>query len=184
MTQSKFKRLTIEGKCGYCGEWAYPYSLCHRCRITANIRRILRHFSKMGWVDVTVDANDKRQKIFKWNNTGPQEFKHRKLSPEAVARMSLPRLNGKPMTDEVIGDAILDILKTNGFPMTEKEIDKGFKSLKTNNKIIPLKEDLISEYKLIQSKASNLSKSQRDAVNTRIAFLLKQGVITQEQLSI
>ena len=40
----------------------------------------------------------------------------------------------------------------------------------------------VSEYKLIQSKQSNLSRNQREAVNNRIKFLLERGVITNQEL--
>jgi len=177
---SKFKQRTIEGKCGHCGEWAYPYTLCKHCRYAANIRRCLNNFVKRGWCDISRNPKDNK-KLYKWNNTAPEQIS-RNYTPESIAKMSLPRLNGKPITEKVIGDAILKILEANGCPLTEKEIEKGFRSLKNSNKIIPEKESLISEYRLIQSKQSNLSRSQREAVNTRIKFLLERGVITNEQL--
>jgi hypothetical protein len=148
----------------------------------ANIRRVVRKFEKNGWVDVQRDPKDKRVKLFKWNNSAPEQLS-RNYSPEAVAKMALPRLKGKPITEDVIGDAILEILNENQVPMTDKEIEKSFKSLKTNNKIIPITDDLIKEYKLIKLKQSTLSKSQRDAVHVRVKFLIGRGVISNQQLA-
>ncbi len=87
------------------------------------------------------------------------------------------------MTDKIIGDAIIEILKEQGIPLTEKEIEKNLKSLKTVNKVLPMTDELISEYKAIQRKESRLSKNQRDAVNIRIEFLLNRKVITQQQIA-
>ncbi len=147
---SRFKKFTQEGKCGHCGEWAYPYSLCHHCRIASNIRRCLNNFVKRGWCDVKRDPKDNK-KLYKWNNSAPQEIS-KNYSPEAIAKMSLPRLHGKPMTDKIIGDAIIEILKEQGIPLTEKEIEKNLKSLKTVNKVLPMTDELISEYKANSKK--------------------------------
>jgi hypothetical protein len=172
------KKYTIEGRCASCGEFAYPYHYCHTCRIKRNVARCIRDFEKKGWVDVTI--MDDGKKGYKWNNTAPEIV--RKYTPESIAKMSLPRLKGKPMTENIIAEVILDVLNVNNTPLSTKEIERGFKSLKTIGKIIPESEQLVSEYKKIKAKESKLSKSQRDGVLLRIDFLLKKGAITQEQL--
>ena len=116
---SKFKQRTQEGKCGHCGEWAYPYTLCKPCRYAANVRRCLNDFVKRGWCDLSRDPKTNK-KLYKWNNS--VDPKMRKYTPESIVKMQLPRLNGKPITDKVLGDAILQILEANGVPLTEKEI--------------------------------------------------------------
>jgi hypothetical protein len=176
---SRAQKFKLEGRCQWCGKWSYPYSLCHEHRIKSNIIRVFRKYEKCGWVDVTIDKVD-GQKIYKWNNTAPE--KTRKYSPESIAKMSLPRLKGKPMTEEVIGKAILDVLNVKGFPMTEREINKGIKTLKTVGQIVPETEDLITEYNKIQRKESSLSRSQRNAVEMKISFLVKRGIVKEGQI--
>lgn len=168
------------GNCPSCGEWAYPYYYCKTCRIKRNISRVLNSFEKKGWVDIKLDPKTNK-KSYKWNNTAPENIS-KNYTPETMAKMSLPRLKGKPMTDEVVAQTILDVLGTNMMPLTTKEIQRGFKSLKTIGKVIPERESLIREYKLIKLKQSNLSKSQRDGVELRISFLLKHGTINESDL--
>ncbi len=168
-----------EGNCPLCGDFAYPYYYCGKCRQKQNIFRILRSFEKKGWVDTDFKDGLKR---WKWNNSAPVDRKYRKYSPESIAKMQLPRLKGKPLTDDLISECILKVLEENDVPMTDKEIQRGFKSLKTIGKIVPETQQLINEYKLIQEKKSCLSRRQRDGVEMRIQFMLKRGAITQSQL--
>jgi hypothetical protein len=183
-TLSRAQTLSKEGRCPECGEFCYPYYRCKTHTMLANIRRALRTFEKKGWVDVEYDPYDKRVKTFKWNNKAPLNSKEKKYSPELIAKMSLPRLNGKPMTDKVIEECILKVLDVNNMPLTEKEINRGIKSMKTIGRVVPETEQLINEYKLIKQKSSKLSKNQRDAVEYRINFMLQRNAITQEQLTI
>lgn len=180
-TKERNQQRVKEGRCPQCGKWSYPYYLCHEHRITQNIYRVLRNFEKRGWVDIQIDTDGK--KMFKWRPGADIGAKIRKYTPEAIAKMQLPRLEGKPMTDKVLEDAILKVIEENGIPMTEKEIEKGIKQLKTIGNVIPETENLIAEYKLIGQKKSNLSKSQRDAVKYKINFLLERKAITQESLT-
>jgi hypothetical protein len=92
-------------------------------------------------------------------------------------------MNGKPMTEKVISDCIMQVLEVNRVPLTQKEIEKGIKMMKTIGKVIPETEGLVDEYRLIKQKKSRLSKSQRDSVEYKINFLLQRGVITEQQLS-
>ncbi|WP_445454083.1 hypothetical protein [Flavobacterium sp. 25HG05S-40] len=46
------------------------------------------------------------------------------------------------------------------------------------------RQELIEEYKLILQKKSQLSRAQRDLVESRIAKLHKAGSVTTEQLTI
>lgn len=182
-TLSRAQKLAREGRCPECGEFSYPYYRCKKHTMLSNIRRSLRVFEKKGWVDITYDKNDKRLKMFKWNNTAPLNAKERKYSPETIAKMSLPRMNGKPLTDKVLEEAISKVLDANNCPMTKKEIHNGIKSMKTIGRVIPETDMLITEYNLIKQKKSNLSKSKRDAVEFKINFLIQRGVIKPEQLS-
>lgn len=180
MTDKQIQRRK-EGLCPTCGEWAYPYYLCHKHRIYQNAYRVLNQFEKKGWVDVERDTDGK--KMFKWRE-GANLGKLRNYSPESVAKMQLPRMNGKPMNDKVITDAIVKVLEENGCPLTGNEINKGIKQLKTIGKVIPDTQNLISEYRLIEQKKSGLSKRQRDAVRYKINFLLERKAITKDQLSV
>lgn len=181
--ETKKQRLAKEGRCPDCGEFSYPYYRCRECTMLANIRRVTRKFEKLGWIDVERDPNDKRVKIFKWNNSAPVDRKHRQYSPETIAKLSLPRLNGKPLTDEVLNDCIIKVLEVNQMPLTKKEIKRGVKSMKTIGKVVPEVDQLLAEYALIQAKQSKLSKSHRDAVQYRVNFLIKRGVINAAQIS-
>lgn len=178
---SRKKQLALEGRCPECGEWCFPYYQCSHHRMFKNIYRVLRKFEKAGWVDVTRDPKDNK-KIYKWNNTAPKET--RKYSPETIAKYNLPRLNGKPMTEDVLKEAILKILGDIGYPMYMEEIEKQFQNLKTLGKVIPETDELIAEYKLIQQKKSQLSRGKRDAVNFRIKFLMQRGVVNETQISL
>lgn len=177
----KQKQRIADGNCPSCGEWAYPYYYCKTCRIKRNVKRVLTSFEKKGWVDVKLDPKT-NEKLYKWNDTAPESVINKNHSPEAVAKMQLPRLKGKPMTDTVVAQTILDILDKNQLPLTTKEIQKGFKSLKTIGKVIPERENLINEYKLIKLKQSKLSKSQRDGVELRIQFLCNRGMLNLDDL--
>lgn len=172
------KKYASEGRCASCGEFAYPYHYCNKCRIRRNVMRVLRDFEKKGWVDVSIVDG---KKTYKWNDTAPEN--KRKYTPESVAKMQLPRLKGKPMTDDLVAEVLLDVLTVNNTPLSMREIKRGFKSLKTIGRIVPESEQLVAEYKLIQQKKSNLSKSQRDGVLLRVDFLLKKGSITESQLT-
>lgn len=176
------QRLAKEGRCVDCGEFSYPYYKCYKHRITDNIRRVLRNFERLDLVEVTRDPSDKRLKMFKWKGK-ENARKFRKYTPEAIAKMSLPRLKGKPMTDDLIMKCITDVLDKHQMPLTEKEIMNGVKQMKTlGDVIVPDKESIMNEYKLIQQKKSKLSRSQRNAVEFRVNFLNKRGVIKDEEL--
>lgn len=172
------QRLVSEGRCPDCGKWSYPYYYCTRCRMMRNLRRVLKKFEANGWVEVSMIDGEKAYKWKKGVNVG----KLRKYSPEAIAKLRLPRLKNKPLTDKLIQDSIIEVITKNGMPLTMKEIQKGFKQLKTIGDVVPEVDDLIREYKLIKNKQSRLSRSKRDAVEFRINFLLKRGVIAQNNL--
>lgn len=177
MTEKQKQRIR-EGLCPRCGEWAYPYYLCDHHRITQNVQRVLNSFEKSGHVKVIIDSEE--HKVYGWTNgTDP---KIRKYSPETIAKMQLPRLNKRPMTNDIIQESIMEVLGLTGFPMTENEINEGIKQLKTIGKIIPNTQELINEFKLIKSKKSNMSKSQREAIQFKINFLLKRAAISADQL--
>lgn len=63
-----------------------------------------------------------------------------------------------PLTDKVLEDAIIKVLEVNDCPLSEKEIEKGIKQLKTIGNVIPETDNLIEEYKRIKQKNSVLSK--------------------------
>lgn len=171
-----------EGRCPQCGSFSYPFYLCNRHRIAQNLYRVLRDFEKRGWVETIRDEFGK--KTFKWRHGADIGANIRKYSPESIAKMQLPRLNGKPMTDKVLQDAIIKVLEDNNVPLSQKEIEKGIKQLKTIGEVIPETDKLIEEYKLIEQKKSNLSKSQRNAVKYKINFLLQRKAITPESLQL
>lgn len=173
---AKKRKLAKEGRCPICGEFSYPYYYCSKHRLTQNLYRVLRKFEKLGLVDTDYKDGMKR---WGWRKDAKISDKLRKHSPEAIAKMQLPRLNGKPMTDKVIEDSIMKVLETKQFAMTEKEINKGIRDLKTIGKVLPETEDLMREYRLIKEKKSNLSKKQRDAVEFKVQFLYDRGVIQQ-----
>lgn len=179
MPSEKQKQRVKEGLCPTCGKWSYPYYLCHEHRMMQNIYRVLRKFEKNGWVDVKIDSDGK--KMFKWK-ADARIGNMRKYSPEYIAKMQLPRLKGKPMTDKILEDVIVKVLEENGVPMNQKDIEKGIKQLKTIGKIIPDTDNLIAEYKLIQQRKSNLQRNQRFAVIYKIKFLLARNAITETQL--
>lgn len=179
MTERQKQRVK-EGNCPRCGKFAYPFYLCHEHRIYQNVYRVLKNFEKRGWVEVLKDFDGK--KIFKWRNGADIGAKIRKYSPEYIAKMQLPRLNGKPLTDKVLEDAIIKVLEVNDCPLSEKEIEKGIKQLKTIGNVIPETDNLIEEYKRIKLKNSALSRSQRNAVMYKINFLLQRNAITENQL--
>lgn len=178
---SRAKQLRLEGKCPACGEFAFPYYYCHKCRITKNTYRVLKNFEKYGWVDIRVDPLTNK-KLYRWNDKAPQKIS-KNYSPESIAKMSLPRLSGKPMTEDFLNEIILDVLQTNNMPLTIREIERGVKSLKLSGKIIPETSYLVEEYKKVQLKSSQLSKNERNGVEIRVNFLLKRGVINQSQLT-
>lgn len=179
---SRAQKFAREGRCARCGEFSYPYYLCGKHRAYQNISAVLRSFEKLGWVDVTRD--EKNKKLYKWNNTAPPEVMKRRVSPKRLAELALPRMNGKPMTDELIQKCIVEVLEVKQYPMTKKEIESGIRSMKTIGKVLPERDEMINEYKLIKKKESRLSKSQRDAVEFRIGFLLKRGVINEQQIAV
>lgn len=175
---AKNRQLAKEGRCPRCGEFSYPYYYCWTHRMYSNLNRVLRYFEKVGHVDVEIDPKDGKKR-YKWKKGSKLSEKVRKHSPETVAMLRLPRLKGKPMTDKVIEDAIMKVLDAKQFAMTEKEINKGIRDLKTIGKVLPETEDLMREYRLIKEKKSNLSKKQRDAVEFKVQFLYDRGVIQQ-----
>lgn len=177
---SRAQKFKLEGRCARCGVFSYPYYLCHDHRIMQNILTGIREFEKRGWFDVTRDSKNK--KIYKWNHTAPPGINNTKVSPKRLAELALPRMNGRPMTEKVLIECITEVLEVKQYPLTKKEINNGIKAMKTIGKVLPEREEMIEEYKLIQRKESKLSKSQRDAVEFRISFLLKRGVITSESL--
>lgn len=181
-TKERNQQRVKEGRCPQCGAFSYPYYLCQHHRNYQCVYHALRTFVKRGWVEVDRDPIDNKKR-YKWIPGSDVDRRIRKYSPEYIAKMELPRLKGKPMTDKVLQDAILKVLEENNTPMTKKEIERGIKQLKTIGKIIPETENLIAEYKLIGQKKSNLSKSQRDAVKYKINFLLERKAITQESLT-
>jgi hypothetical protein len=175
---AKNRQLAKEGRCPRCGEFSYPYYYCYKHRIYSNVQRTLRYFEKLGHVDVDRDPIDNKKR-YKWKSGSKLSKKLREYSPETIATLRLPRMKGKPMNDKVIEDAIMKVLETKQFAMTEKEINKGIRDLKTIGKVLPETEDLLREYRLIKEKKSTLSKKQRDAVEFKVQFLYDRGVIQQ-----
>ena len=57
-----------------------------------------------------------------------------------------------------------------------KDNSAGYKVSEMN------KEDIISEYKLIQNKQSKLTRSQRDAIMSKISWMISKQQLTQEEL--
>ena len=57
-----------------------------------------------------------------------------------------------------------------------KDKSAGYKASEMN------KEDIISEYKLIQNKKSNLTRAQREAVLSKISWMISKQQLTQEEL--
>jgi hypothetical protein len=176
--KTKRQQRIAEGLCPACGDFSYPYHYCFKCRCGQNIYRVMKKFEKDGLVEVSIVDG---LKAWRWRK-GYVRDELRKYSPETIAKMQLPRTNGKPMTDNIIQDAILKVLGENNIPMRESEIQRGIKLLKTIGRVIPEKENLIIEYKLIKQKKSSLPKSKRNAVEYRINFLLQRGAITEHQI--
>ena len=172
------KRIS-EGCCPDCGEISYPYYYCNEHRRERNIKRALKDLKDRGALDVAIEQ-ESGDKLYKWKEG--YELKERKYSKKSIDKMRMPRINGKPMTSEVVAESALKVLEINGHPLTKKEMLNGIKQLKILGKVIPRTEDLIREYKLIKMKASNLPKSQRDGVEFKINFMLSRGTINESQL--
>lgn len=179
---AKKKQLRLEGRCPDCGVFCFPYYQCDDHRMLQNIRRVARNLAKAGLVEVTIDPKDKRQKMYKWIKGAIDSKISRKYSVETMAKMMLPRMKGKPMTDELIKSCIMEVLDKNQVPLTEKEITRGIRSMKTIGHVVPEKENLVHEFKLIQEKKSTLSRSERQAVESRIKFLIERGALKQTEI--
>lgn len=173
------KERVSEGLCPVCGDFSYPYYYCTKHRIKSNISRITRKLEKEGVLDVTFDKDGEKMMKIK----DGFEFKDkRNYSASTIKKMQLPRLNGKPMDDNLILNVIHEVIIKNKIPLTEKEINDAIKQLKTNHKVIPVLDDLIYQYKSIQNKKSLLPKKSRMAIELRINFLLSIGRITKKDL--
>jgi len=175
---SKKEERIKEGLCPDCGTFSYPYYYCNTHRIIRNCNRVLKDFEDKGWVDVYTGKDG--DKVFKLKENVDMDTK--KYNPETVRKMQLPRLNGRPMDEDLLSECVTKVLEEHGYPLTEKEIEKGIRQLKTIGQVIPKTEELIREYKRIQNKDSDLSKTKRDAVEYKVNFLLERKVIDQSQL--